>query len=245
MGVLILKGLGVISCLYGITIMMVGSGTLFWTIWEFAAAFFFVWALLLDRGFFAIHPNIKGMGIGVVAIAMAVVLFLCGLMATEFNSKGKDNVDCIIVLGAQVKESGPSVALGYRLEKAAEYLEENPDTLCIVSGGQGSNEPISEAQCMYEYLMSKGIDKSRIIKEDKSTSTTENIIFSKKLIGEDVKTIGIVSNNYHMYRATKLAKAHLAGEVYAIAASSSKYYLPNNMLRECCGILKDKIFGNF
>lgn len=98
---------------------------------------------------------------------------------------------------------------------------------------------------MYEYLVSKGIDKSRIIKEDKSTSTTENIIFSKKLIGEDVNTIGIVSNNYHMYRATKLAKAHLDGEVYAIAASSSKYYLPNNMLRECCGILKDKIFGNF
>lgn len=241
----ILTGLGVISFLYGITIMLVGSGTLFWTIWEFAAAFFLVWAMLLRKGFFMAHPKFKAAFAAVLVIGIAVLSVLGVLIGSEFNSKGKDKLDYVIVLGAQVKESGPSVALRHRLDTATKYLEENPETICIVSGGQGSNEPISEAQCMADYLISKGIDEKRIIKEDKSTSTIENILFSRELIEKDAETIGIVSNNFHMYRATNLAKKHLNGEVYGIAAPSNIYYFPNNCLRECCGILKDKIFGNF
>lgn len=89
-------------------------------------------------------------------------------------------MDYIIVLGAQVKESGPSVVLRYRLDRAVSYLKENDNTLVIVSGGKGINEPATEASVMKEYLINEGINEERIIIEDKSNTTKENLINSKK-----------------------------------------------------------------
>jgi uncharacterized SAM-binding protein YcdF (DUF218 family) len=148
-------------------------------------------------------------------------------------------MDYIIVLGAQVKEDGPSVVLKYRLDAAYDYMTENPDTMCIVSGGQGVNEPFSEAEGMKEYLLKNGIDRSRIILEDKSTSTAENFKYSKVLLKQPYDSVGIVTNNFHMFRAIHIAKAQGLKNVCGIAAPSNTIYLPNNVLRECLGILKD------
>lgn len=71
--------------------------------------------------------------------------------------KGETNLDYVIVLGTQIHESGPSIVLKYRLDAAVLYLNENPGTICIVSGGQGKNEPYSEAEGMAKYLIEKGI----------------------------------------------------------------------------------------
>lgn len=83
------------------------------------------------------------------------------------------NLDYVVVLGAQVRKSGPSKVLRYRLDTAINYLNENPGTICIVSGGKGPNEPVAEAQGMTNYLESYSIKKNRIIKEMKSKTTQE------------------------------------------------------------------------
>lgn len=153
-------------------------------------------------------------------------------------------LDYIIVLGAQVKEDGPSIVLQYRLDKAISYLSDNPTTRCIVSGGQGDNEPFSEAEGMYNYLVANGVDSERIILEDQSTSTVENIRNSKALLNDLYNSVGIVTNDFHVFRAVRIAKVQGLKNISGIAAESNAFYLPNNVLRECCGILKDWLFGN-
>lgn len=165
-------------------------------------------------------------------------------MFSFFSAKGSQKLDYIIVLGAQVREDGPSVVLKYRLDAAIDYLNENSDTVCIVSGGKGANEPFSEAEGMAEYLLEKGIEEHRIILEDKSTNTVENIQNSKALMKESYNGVGIVTNNFHVFRAVQIAKVQGLEGVCGIAADSNLLYLPNNVLRECCGILKDWLMKN-
>ena len=241
---LILIILGVISALYGILILQVGSGTSFWLIWEAIGACFFAWALLVQKGFFEKYKKAGRIFHVLVAMAIMVLTVFCGMIGTKFASNGSQNLDYIIVLGAQVREDGPSVVLKYRLDAAIDYLTENPDTMCIVSGGKGQNEPVSEAEGMSKYLIQNGIDSARIVLEDKSTNTVENIKNSKELMELPCNGIGIVTNNFHVFRATQIAEKQGLEGVYGIAANSNVLYLPNNVLRECCGILKDWIFGN-
>ena len=197
--------------------------------------------------FHCIAVNNSGLGMifnGVVAVGVTVLVILCGIIATEFTASGSKNLDYVIVLGAQVRENGPSVALRYRLDAAIDYLNENPDTICIVSGGQGANEPFSEAEGMAEYLLQNGIKNSRIILEDKSTSTVENLKYSKVLMSSSYDSVGILTNNFHMFRAIQIAKAQGLNNVCGIAANSNVMYLPNNVLRECLAILKDWVMRN-
>ena len=137
-----------------------------------------------------------------------------------------------------------SVVLEKRLRRAYTYLTENPETLCVLSGGQGSNEPVSEAQGMYEDLVKKGIDPKRLILEDQSTNTVENLRFSRKLIPQEVQKVGIVTSNFHVYRSLRLAKQQGFLDPVGISADSGVYFLPNNVLRECFGIVKDRLYGN-
>lgn len=240
----ILVILGILSAFYGILVLQVGSGTLFWLIWEAIGVIFLIWAFLLHRDYFEAHPKIRNTFRVLIISAVAVLVMFCGMISSEFTAKGNHNLDYIIVLGAQVREDGPSVVLRYRLDAAIEYLNENPNTICIVSGGQGFNEPFSEADGMADYLIENGIEKSRILLEDESTNTLENIRNSKALMESSYNGVGIVTNNFHVFRAVQLAKAQGLENVCGIAADSSKIYLPNNVLRECCGILKDWLLNN-
>ncbi len=236
--------LGILSMLYGILVLRVGSGTLFWLIWEAIGAFFLLWALLIHKGFFDSHKKIKILFHVLLVVSAAVLASFCGMIAGQFTAKGESNLDYIIILGAQVREDGPSVVLRYRLDTAIDYLNENPDTICIVSGGQGTNEPFSEAEGMSDYLMENGIEKSRILLEDESTNTIENIQNSKALMELPYNGVGIVTNNFHVFRAVQIAKVQGLEGVCGIASDSNALYLPNNVLRECCGILKDWIMNN-
>ena len=128
-------------------------------------------------------------------------------------------------------------------QKAEEYLKENPGTIAVLSGGKGSGENISEAQAMYDCLVEAGIEEERLIKEDKSTSTVENLEFSAALIGKGGR-IGIISQNFHIYRALKLAEHQGYQDVYGIAASSEPIYQPHFMVREAFAIMKEKLTGN-
>ena len=135
-------------------------------------------------------------------VAMATFVLFEGIAIGHFKDRGKANLDYIIVLGAQVYSSGPSPVLRYRLDAAVDYLNENPETICIVSGGQGYNEPFSEAEGMAEYLMRQGIGAERIWLENTSSTTQENMLFSKVLM-EEGSTVGIVTNNFHLFRGLR------------------------------------------
>ena len=131
-----------------------------------------------------------------------------------------------------------SRSLRERLDAALIYLEENPNSQCIVSGGMGEGEKISEAECMYRYLTKKGINSSRIIKEDKSTSTRENLRFSKKIMEEKGlgNNIAIATSEYHQYRASQIAKS-LGFSVGAVSGHTAWWLFPTFYMRELYGIL--------
>lgn len=231
----------VISFLYGISILNVNSGTLFYLIWFLISAFFIIIDLLIYFKVFERYRVLKKIFIFVCSIGICIFLFILSLIISKMNVKPVKGLDYIIVLGAQVKESGPSVVLRYRLDRAVSYLKENDNTLVIVSGGQGVNEMATEASVMKEYLINKGINEDRIIIEDKSNTTKENLINSKKIIGND-KSIGIVTNNFHMYRALLIGKKYGVNAV-GIPSKSTSYYLPNNLLREVFAYIKFIILG--
>ena len=230
--------LAAISLIYGIMIAAVRSGSLFFLFWIALAAVFGFFAFAVGKGMFSAWPRSVKVILAVI-ICAGLVLFVIveGKIVSKFNEQGADGLDYVIFLGAQVRKDGPSVVLKYRLDKAAEYLERNPDTLCIVTGGKGSNEPFSEAEGMADYLKKKGISPERIIEESKAETTVQNIEYSMELM-EEGKTAGLITNNFHLYRALKIAQAQGMTDVCGIAAGSSPLYLPNNMVREAFAMLK-------
>lgn len=149
-------------------------------------------------------------GLTSVVIVVGGMVSVTGCLILGGSMPQEPNCDYIVVLGAQVRNSGPSASLWERIDCAYEYLLSHPDTVAVVSGGQGDDEPMSEAQAMYDALTQKGIDGSRIWMEDKATSTWENLKFSTELIvdrtGQQPKSLGVVSSEYHLFRTNMQAK---------------------------------------
>ncbi len=163
------------------------------------------------------------------------------------SGDGDREYDYIIVLGAAVHGDTPSLSLVERMRAAADYMKEHTDSTAIVSGGQGDDENISEAEAMYAWLTQNGIDKSRIILEDKSASTLENLENSFDIIrsrGDDPNTAtAVVTSEYHIYRAKLLAQS-LGVSVGSVAAHTT--YAPimiNYFIREAFGVTYQWVFG--
>lgn len=243
----ILLLLGIVCLGYFICIaFFVGHGSNFYFIWLFLGLFAILWSILLKRGIWAQHFPRWFKRIFLLLVCIAGILFVIveTCIISGFSEKGPDGLDYLIVLGAQVKTNGPSKALQYRLDEAIRYLEENPDTQVIVSGGQGADEHISEAQGMYDYLVEKGVDPSRIIKEDQSRNTFQNLTFSAEFLDKEKNSVGVVSNNFHVFRAVKIAKKAGYQNACGIAAKGEPFLQYNNMMREFFGVMKDFLFGN-
>ena len=178
---LILFLLGIISICYFLCIaFFVGHGTNFFFIWLLIGIGLITFAALLRKGFWTAHFPLwlRRTFTALVCIGFALFLFVQGFILSGFFQKGPEGLDYVVVLGAQMKTSGPSKALKYRLDEAVRYLEANPDTKVIVSGGQGPDEPMSEAQGMYDYLVNAGIAPDRILLEDQSNNTFQNHTYS-------------------------------------------------------------------
>ena len=237
--------LGIACIYYSYVIYMVHSGTNFFMIWD-ALGLAFI-ALGLGIRFGIIKRLIKWAPVWLRAVASIVIAAGLILLITavcciksRYSEETEQGLDYIILLGAQVYDNGPSVVLQFRLEAAMEYLNANPDTICIVSGGKGSNESRSEAAVMKEWLVKNGIAKERVIMEDKATSTRENLIFSREFIPEG-SSVGLVTNNFHLYRSLLLAEKIGYKNMASIAAGSIKKYEPNNLLRETAAVIAEWI----
>ena len=183
---------------------------------------------------------------------LATAGIVCGAVfyvALGFDMKrGQKNVASgkhayLIVLGAKVKPGGiPSLSLQYRLDAALDYLKENPHTKVIVSGGQGPDEEQTEASFMRDYLITNGIEKSRIITEEQSTSTYENLYYSFALLPETEQAVTIVSSDFHLRRATYIAN-ELGYETDVIVASTPKSVEIKLNIRERLALLRTYILG--
>ena len=180
-------------------------------------------------------------------IGLIVVGITEALIVKASFGDPKEQVQYMVVLGAKVRNDGPSVSLWDRIYGAAEYLEEHPDTIAIVSGGQGADEPMTEAQAMYDELIALGIDPERVWLEEKATSTWENLTFALDLIeektGERPEKLGILSSEYHLFRAKLFAKECGVEAVGIPARPSRLSQRINHFMREVAGVWHYLILG--
>jgi uncharacterized SAM-binding protein YcdF (DUF218 family) len=178
------------------------------------------------------------MVIGLLTLGVILYFaFLHSKIRDHTNIEVPMHADYIIILGARVKGEIPSLALQYRIDAAANYMKKNKETIAIASGGQGPGEDITEAEAIKRGLLKHGVDGNRIILEDKSTDTVENITFSKKLIPDHLETGLIVSNDFHLYRAKSIAKDQ-GLSLQGIPAETPTIAIPKSYLREYLAITK-------
>lgn len=173
-----------------------------------------------------------------LAAGIILGMVISGFMLKEMNDKPKDENTTLVVLGCQMKDSGPSLMLRRRLDAAYDYLIEHENVKVIVSGGKGADEPVSEASGMSDYLMARGISPDRIYVEDKSKNTEENIAFSKAIIEREnlCGDITIVTDGYHQLRADIFAKRQ-GIRSYNISAPTSLWLVPTYWIREWFGVV--------
>lgn len=200
----------------------------------------------------------------VACLGAGALLFLImeALVFSKVTVVPKTPVKYIIILGACVRGTRVTRSLSYRLKKAAAYAGTHPDCMLVVSGGQGPGEDITEAQAMCGYLEKLGIERERILLEDKSVNTRENLLFSKKVIchyeesvsdcgaakkqdddcTEESLVIAVCSNNFHMYRAMALARAVGKWKVEGLAAMTDPFMFLSFTVREGVALAKEIIF---
>jgi len=185
----------------------------------------------------------KGGRVFVRAAVLLTALFLLyaltvGLMLIAYADRAPEEGSVLIVLGCKVNGEAPSGMLIERLDTAAAYLEEHPSAVCIVSGGQGDGEDIPEALAMYRYLTEeKGISEERLLMEERSKNTVENLRFSAELMKEKElgTNVAVVTNGFHQFRAAVYAS--MAGlEASAVNVKTGAWSLPTFYLRELIGV---------
>ena len=188
----------------------------------------------------------------VLALVLVGVLGFSALFGAVLSGM-YDQIDgepqVMVILGCQVKPWGPSILLQDRLDKALEYLETEPDMTVVVSGGQGPDEHISEARAMADYLMEQGIEQERILLEDQSHNTVQNLTLTRQLLDElgyDLEQdIVVVSNGFHLTRVRMLWERVWEEEdnLSTLAAPSS--HVPSRLkmyLREPLALAKSFVF---
>lgn len=200
------------------------------------------------------------------ASGMVIVIIVQMMILGTVPVTAEQDLDYVIVLGAGVRKDGISKVLKLRLDKAVEYALENPDTVLVLSGGQGVGEPEAEAAAMANYLVQHGVPEKQMLLENRSRNTTENISFSRTLIeaqtppqrapslkllgrqaeesaSQEVK-VGLLTSNFHLYRTMKIAEKQGMEGLRGIAAESDKILFVHFCFRDCFAILKDRLVGN-
>lgn len=170
---------------------------------------YYLIGLLLKRKVFAakvIHTVFTSLlCFGLIAFLVTETLIIHGS-----NGHTDTQFQYLVVLGCKVNDAEPSLSLSDRIDAACDYLNAHPDVIAVLSGSQGSGENISEAQCMYNELTERGISSDRLWLEERATSTWENLQYSLDMIeektGQRPESIGILSSEYHLYRAGLFAQ---------------------------------------
>lgn len=191
-----------------------------------------------------------------VRILLALVLIgslcfasLLGVVLLGSRDQVSGTPGIMIILGCQVKPWGPSVLLQDRLDKALDYLEDHPDMTIVVSGGQGADEPVSEARCMYDYLTANGVDGQRILMEEGSFNTIQNLRNSLAVLAQagydGTEGVMVVSNGFHLARVRMLWIRVCGGDTYLSTLAAPSSHVPSRLkmyLREPLALVKSFFF---
>ena len=187
--------------------------------------------------------------LGLLLAGLAVFAGLELYILTGAGDRPGEDADVVVILGAKVDPDGPSMLLRDRLDKALDYLEEHPDVQVVVSGGQGPDEPTTEAQAMYDYLVEYGVEPERIWQEDQSHNTWQNVRYTLALLeekGADTSAgVVLVSSGFHLTRARMLWERASggAGELSTLAAPCT--HVPSRLkmyIREPFALVKSFLF---
>lgn len=186
---------------------------------------------------------------------ICLIFLLCGLTIIEgiiicYPKHDTSDSDYILVLGAGLKDGyNPSATLRYRLNAAIDCVETYGNNgMIVVSGGQGRDEKIPEAEAMKKYLMDYGVPEERILVEDKSTTTDENFEYSRSVIeadsGRDIKDINvkIVTTDFHAFRSRFLAQRNEYSHITNYSGETVWYLVPILYLREGLAVVKSYLF---
>lgn len=238
-GILWLVGLFMMLVMTGhdyVGLALVGIGALL--------IFYPLCRMLAER--FPIVKHLRRLVTLVLAVCVAYFCLVESFIIRDARTDTEQTADILIVLGAGVNGTRPSLSLRDRLVGARDYLTEHPDTIAILSGGQGENEDIPEALCMYDWLIDAGIDPDRLIMEDKSHNTLENLRNSMAIMDElsmDEPVIGLLSSEYHLHRAKRLA-GYVGIDVIGVAARTSfPTVAANYFIREAFAMTEQYVFG--
>ncbi len=204
------------------------------------------WGILLHRSprgkFTRIWKWFHHVFLAGISYLLVVALFL-GFYGNRDTVNYKEDV--LIVLGAAVHKETVSLPLKFRLDRAVEYAQKNPDAVIVVSGGQGAQEDITEALAMERYLKNQGVS-NLIIKEEKATSTYENFLYSKQILDQHFETnyrVAFVTNDFHIYRSEQMAEKTGFSSVGCLHGETAWYNMFHNYLREALAVTKFWIFG--
>ena len=218
----------------------VGFGLFIW----FCIPFFF--GIFNVGSYFGIAVSILAMAyfvtfsiVNFLAVIFGIwIAFLTGLMIFAINQVPLANVTAV-VLGSPLEENELGPSLTARLDRAVEYLEENPTVNCVVTGGMGDKDTPSEAEVMYDYLVQKGISPKRIEKDASSRNTKENLENAKQIIQSKGwnQNIAIITEYYHEFRAGRLAD-ELGMRSYAVCAETPWYIFSSSYGREVLALTK-------
>ena len=186
----------------------------------------------------------KGFDICVGVVLLLVLTFSVSVIS-GMREKGKPNCDYLIVLGAAVYGTQPSEVLQRRIDAAYEYLQNNPGTKVVGTGGRRSEGELSEGECIAMELQKMGISLDRVLFEDRSSTTVENMKFALEKIPDDPGSIAVVSSGFHIFRSKYILSRYTDAEVYGVAASGISLLTPHYVVREFVVFVVDAVMGNY
>ena len=209
-----------------------------------------IWALGLFSGLLTVYgflfDSLKStIWLHAVVVFGVTVFLVSATSLAVYGSKSRESFkeSAAIVLGSGIRGEHVSPNLAKRLDKAIEYSNKNPKAFIIVSGGQGRDEKMTEARAMENYLISKGMPKERIIKEEKSTTTEENFLFSLEIAREkglDTDNMLYITSAFHVYRAGLLLK-RMGIKMEYMGSGVMWYTIPMSYMREVMAIVRTYI----
>lgn len=228
---------GVLGIIYTATMLFVDSYNFGLALCGIISGVLIVFGVFFDWLF-----RVRWLFAAAVGISVIAVIGLCFISAYGQQDNADFTEEAVIVLGAGLNGDQVGRQLAGRLDKAVEYCSKNAEAVIVVSGGQGSDEQVTEAYAMEQYLIAKGISADRIIREDASTSTYTNLRNSKRLLdeyfgeGNDYR-VTLITSGYHIYRAVAIA-GNLGIDCTHYHSGIEWYTVPMRYLRESAAVIK-------
>lgn len=232
------------SVFYYVTIIVYTNIFLSWSfIWYLIGGFALIRFIMLQRQIrgkmrISLPKPLKIVYYVLFTMGLSFFIYVETNVFINMNAEPQKDLDYVIILGAGVTGNTPSIPLRARINEAYDYAIANPNTILIPSGGQGFGENISEAECIRNELVKRGISPDRFILEDKSTSTIENLKFSKDKIDSPNSSVGIITNSFHEYRAMLIAKKEGYENVFSVPGQTMLPVGIHYCVREFFGIVR-------